>query len=125
MQHAAPARSGVLIGLTVLLLGVLTTASAAPAASDEQLGLSRHLKRVGALFYGAWWCPACTRQKALFGEQAAQELPYVECDPVPGDRGRCEAALIKVFPTWDLKGKERLTGVQSLEELKSWSGYNR
>jgi hypothetical protein len=125
MQHAAPARSGVLIGLTVLLLGLLTTASAAPAANDEQLGLSRHLKRVGALFYGAWWCPACTRQKALFGEQGAHELPYVECDRVPGDRGRCEAALIKVFPTWDLKGKERLTGVQSLEELKSWSGYNR
>jgi len=125
MQHAAPARSGVLTGLTVLLLGLLTTASAAPAANDEQLGLSRHLKRVGALFYGAWWCPACTRQKALFGEQGAQELPYVECDRVPGDRGRCEATLIKVFPTWDLKGKERLTGVQSLEELKSWSGYNQ
>jgi hypothetical protein len=115
----------VFIGLTVLLLGLLTTASAAPTANDEQLGLSRHLKRVGALFYGAWWCPACTRQKALFGEQGAQELPYVECDRVPGDRGRCEAALIKVFPTWDLKGQERLTGVQSLEELKSWSGYNR
>lgn len=125
MQHAAPARSGVLIGLTVLLLGTLTTASAAPAASDEQLGLSRHLKSVGALFYGAWWCPACTRQKAVFGEQAAQELPYVECDRVPSDRERCEAARIKAFPTWDLKGKERLTGVQSLEELKGWSGYGR
>ena len=142
MHRLASARSGLLITATVLLLGTITTASATgntsgdnplpaaataplPASSPEQLALSRHLQAIGALFYGAWWCPACTRQKTLFGEQGAQVLPYVECDKQPGDRERCAAAEIKAFPTWELKGKTRLVGVQSLEELKSWSGYNR
>lgn len=150
MQHPAQVRSGFLIALTVLALGAITTASAAdqstklaalvaaeagsgkagldpsplPPSSAEQLGLSTHLKRVGALFYGAWWCPACSRQKALFGKQGSTQLPYVECDRVPADRDVCMAADIKAFPTWVLKGKERLVGVQSLEELKTWSGYN-
>jgi hypothetical protein len=144
-------RSGLLIGLTLMALGAISTASASdqpsrapatlaaapgnaptepdlsklPPSSAEQLELSRHLKQVGALFYGAWWCPACTRQKELFGLKASQQLPYVECDRVPGDRDVCIAAQIKAFPTWELKGRQRLVGVQSLEELKSWSGYGR
>ena len=151
MQRPAPIRTGLLIALTLMGLGAITTASAAdkyrsapsvltaaagtasgepdtdklPASTPEQLALSRHLKQVGALFYGAWWCPACTRQKALFGRQASQQLPYVECDRQPGDRDACIAAQIKAFPTWELKGKARLVGVQSLDELKSWSGYRR
>ena len=88
MHRSASARSGLLIATTVLLLGTVATASAAgspmgkgqpaattgsplPPSSAEQLALSRHLAAVGALFYGAWWCPACTRQKALFGERDA------------------------------------------------------
>ena len=142
MHRSASVRSGLLIAATVLLLGSVATASAGgsptgkvqadetttaplPASSPEQLALSRHLKAIGALFYGAWWCPACSRQKALFGEQAAAQLPYVECDKVPGDRERCQAAAVQAFPTWELKGKERLVGVQSIEELKGWSGFGR
>ncbi|MBM5800518.1 MAG: hypothetical protein FJ077_06695 [Cyanobacteria bacterium K_DeepCast_35m_m2_023] len=143
MLRPAVIRSGLVIGLTLLALGSITTASKAgspqrstsaqvasdeptlPASSAEQLAVSRHLKAVGALFYGAWWCPACSRQKALFGQQGAQELPYVECDKAPKDRDRCIAAKIEAFPTWVLQGKERLVGVQSLDELKKWSGYAR
>lgn len=142
MHRSASARSGLLIATTVLLLGTVATASAAgspagkgqsaettgsalPPSSAEQLALSRHLEAIGARFYGAWWCPACTRQKALFGEQGAAQLPYIECDKGPGDRERCQAAAIQAFPTWELKGRTRLVGVQSLEELKAWSGYSR
>ena len=32
----------------------------------------------------------------------------------------CNAADIKAYPTWVLKDKPRLVGVQSLEELKLW-----
>ncbi|MFM1813236.1 MAG: hypothetical protein RLZZ336_2174 [Cyanobacteriota bacterium] len=140
MHRSASVRSGLLIAVTVLLLGTVATASAAgtatgneqpdattasplPPSNPEQLALSRHLKAIGALFFGAWWCPACSRQKALFGEQGAEQLPYIECDKVPADRERCQAAAIQAFPTWELKGKERLVGVQSIEELKTWSGY--
>jgi hypothetical protein len=33
------------------------------------------------------------------------------------------AANIRAFPTWDLAGKERREGVQTIEELKIWSGF--
>ncbi len=145
-------RSGVLIAFSVVLLGMVATAShgshdvAARAAqtsespagnaaagalngtsrpsSTEQLALGRHLKTSGALFYGAWWCPACTKQKELFGKEGASALPYVECDQNDAGRKSCQTAKIKAFPTWDLNGKERLIGVRSLEELKRWSGFN-
>lgn len=141
MPRPAPVRSSLVIGLTLLGLGLVSTASKAsgpqpvltgdtaaaslPASNREQLALSRHLKTVGALFYGAWWCPACTRQKALFGQQGAAALPYVECDRAADDRQRCIAVKIEAFPTWVLPGKPRLVGVQSLNELKNWSGYGR
>jgi hypothetical protein len=91
-----------------------------PASNAEQKALSLELKAQGALFYGAWWCPACHQQKLLFGAEAVETLPYVECDKTDAGRQRCNAAEIKAYPTWVLKDKPRLVGVQSLDELKQW-----
>ena len=91
-------------------------------SSAEQLALSEHLKRKGVVFYGAWWCPACFKQKNLFGKEAGARLPYVECDKTEGGRERCEKAGIRAYPTWVL-GDQRVEGVQSLEELRRWSGF--
>lgn len=88
-----------------------------------QLNLGEHLRQAGFLFYGAWWCPACFRQKSLFGEQAGRALPYVECDRSDEGRQRCDRAGIRAYPTW-VRGSERREGVQSLEELGRWSGWN-
>jgi len=93
-------------------------------SNPEQLALVEHLRLKGALFYGAWWCPHCFHQKNLFGTEAGQRLPYVECDKDDQGRQRCAAAGIRAFPTWDLKG-ERREGVLSLEELKLWSGFSK
>ena len=92
-------------------------------STDEQQSLSDHLRQQGALFYGAWWCPACFQQKNLFGEEAGNRLPYVECDKDDAGRERCAAAEIRAYPTWEMEGKARLEGVQSLEELKRWSDF--
>ena len=97
-------------------------AAKAEASSPEQLHLAEYLKRVGMIFYGAWWCPACFQQKNLFGKQAGNRLPYVECDKEEVGRRRCVAANVRVFPTWVL-GAERREGVQTVEELRSWSGF--
>lgn len=136
-------RTGLLIALTTVAIGGAITGSgvagaqaeaqlasgavpegAAPSApSDpEQLAVSAYLTKRGAVFYGAWWCPACMAQKNLFGKEGAAQLPYVECDKTDEGRQRCMAAKVRVFPTWELDGK-RLEGVQSVEELKVWSGY--
>jgi hypothetical protein len=92
-------------------------------STAEQLALSDHLRRRGVLFYGAWWCPACFQQKNLFGQEAGDRLPYVECAKSQAGRERCQAAEIRAYPTWIL-GDRRLEGVRSLEELKRWSGFN-
>lgn len=125
-------------GLTALLLVALATPSRARAeagasttptigealkpSNAEQLALSDWLRKRGVIFYGAWWCPACFQQKNLFGQKAGNQLPYVECDKEEAGRQRCQAAGVRAFPTW-VQGNQRLEGVQTVEELKSWSGF--
>jgi hypothetical protein len=91
-------------------------------SNPSQRGLAEHLRRQGFVFYGAWWCPACRQQKSLFGQPAAQRLPYLECEKGAAGQQRCSQAGIRAYPTW-MKGGERREGVLTLEELKSWSGY--
>lgn len=122
-----------LLALSMLAIG--SAAAAAPegsqapkapvtaATTSQQSGLANHLRLIGAVFYGAWWCGHCNHQKALFGSTAVALLPYVECDKDDADRQRCQTAQVRAYPTWELKGERRL-GVLSLEELALWSGYS-
>jgi len=91
-------------------------------STSQQIRLAEHLTRLGFLFYGAWWCPACTQQKSLFGQQAVEKLPYVECERSEAGRQRCNQARIRAYPTW-VRGGERREGVLSQEELQRWSGF--
>ncbi|MEB3323888.1 MAG: hypothetical protein VKM17_00960 [Cyanobacteriota bacterium] len=91
-------------------------------STAEQMAVANWLRQRGVIFYGAWWCPACFQQKNLFGKEAGNRLPYVECDKEDVGRRRCVAEEVRVFPTW-VRGTERREGVQTLEELKLWSGY--
>ncbi|MFM1900987.1 MAG: hypothetical protein RLZZ216_1563 [Cyanobacteriota bacterium] len=123
--------------LALIAAGSLALGSAAPAAdstasgtassiqpsTSRQKALARHLKLKGAVVYGAWWCPHCNHQKELFGVEAIELLPYVECDKDNAGRKRCQDAQVRGYPTWDLNGERRL-GVLSLEELEIWSGYS-
>jgi hypothetical protein len=104
-----------------------TTPTLGPAmhpSTAEQLALVEHLRRQGVLFYGAWWCPACFKQKNLFGQQAGNKLPYVECEKTEEQRQRCEKDGISAYPTW-VHGDQRLEGVQNLERLGQWSGFSK
>lgn len=105
--------------------GATTTPTLGPAlqaSSADQLALVEHLRLKGAIFYGAWWCPACFKQKNLFGQQAGNQLPYVECEKTDEQRERCGKAGIAAYPTW-VMGSQRLEGVQTLEDLRRWSGF--
>jgi uncharacterized membrane protein len=100
-----------------------------PAAGPEKpylKALAIHLRESGARFYGAYWCQACQQQKALF-EASVDRLPYVECTP-NGRRGTynfaCITNDISDFPTWIINGR-RLTGVVSVAELATVSGFKR
>jgi glutaredoxin len=99
-----------------------TTSSRIQASNARQKALAQHLKLKGAVVYGAWWCSYCNQQKQLFGVEAIELLPYVECDKDDAGRQRCQEAQVRGYPTWELNGERRL-GVLSLEELELWSGY--
>jgi hypothetical protein len=101
-----------------------TLGAAMEPSTAEQLALVEHLKRSGVLFYGAWWCPACFKQKNLFGQQAGNQLPYVECEKTESQRERCQRDRIEAYPTW-VKGGDRLEGVQTLDKLGQWSGFQK
>ncbi|MGC1394460.1 MAG: hypothetical protein WA828_09300 [Coleofasciculaceae cyanobacterium] len=88
------------------------------------MALAKHLKQLDAKFYGAFWCPYCTRQKKMFGEQAFRQINYIECD-ARGNNPQpklCIKAGISGYPTWEIKGKQ-YRGMKTLKELADLSGY--
>ena len=76
------------------------------------------LKEKQAIFYGAFWCPHCQRQKELFGT-SEKFLSYVECSTPDGKAqiSLCAQKKITGYPTWEFKDGSRLNGEVSLEKL--------
>ena len=114
----------------VLLLGLHLHFSGIfdPAAGPEDpylKALATHLQDSGARFYGAYWCPACQEQKALF-TASVDRLPYVECTPEGRGGTRsvdCLTRNIQDYPTWIIDG-QRHTGVVSAERLARMSNFD-
>jgi transcription elongation factor Elf1 len=80
----------------------------------------------GAKFYGAFWCPHCQAQKALFGK-SKDLLPYVECSNAGGNGQTeiCATEKIESYPTWEFKtatGTEKITGERTLSDLVAKTG---
>jgi uncharacterized membrane protein/glutaredoxin len=93
-------------------------------SGEAEIALAKHLTQVGAVFYGAFWCPHCHDQKQLFGREAAQYITYVECS-TPDRQARtaaCQQKQIQGYPTWEING-QRTTGTKSLEELARITRY--
>lgn len=93
-------------------------------SGEAEIALARHLTRIGAKEYAAWWCPYCHIQKQLFGKQAYRLLTSIECD-AQGTNAQpklCQAAKIESLPTWQINGK-LYPGLRSLNELARISGY--
>ncbi|AFY35605.1 vitamin K epoxide reductase family protein [Calothrix sp. PCC 7507] len=94
-------------------------------SGEAEIALARHLKKIGAKEYIAWWCPHCHEQKLIFGKEAYSELDSTDC--VSADNPRipkdvCVAAKIEGYPTWIINGKS-YSGVQNLTELAKVSDY--
>ena len=131
-EHAWPKALPLPVGAALaLVLGLHLHFSGLfdPAAGPEDphlKALATHLHDSGARFYGAYWCPACQEQKALF-TASADRLPYVEC--TPGGRGGpravdCVTRNIQEYPTWIIEG-QRYTGVVGVERLGRVSNFDQ
>ena len=79
--------------------------------------LAKCLTQKGAVMYGTEWCSHCQNQKKLFGADF-QYVNYVDCDL---NSGKCDAAGIRGYPTWQINGRD-YPGEQSLSKLKTLTG---
>lgn len=87
-------------------------------ASGPNVALAQCLKDSGAVFYGAFWCPHCKKQKEEFGA-AVPALPYIECSTPDGNDQTpiCKAKGIKSYPTWKFADGSEMTGEVALDKL--------
>ena len=112
----------IVVGI-IVLIGVSVGISKIPSAPGEYDDFAMCIADSGATFYGAFWCPHCNDQKALFGK-SAKKLPYVECS-TPDGRGQlavCKEAGIEGYPAWDFENGERIGGSLSFETLAEQTG---
>lgn len=95
-----------------------STPANSATASGPNLPLAQCLADKGAVFYGAFWCPHCKAQEALFAD-AAPALPYVECSTPDGNNQTeiCKEKKITGYPTWKFADGSELTGEQSFQTL--------
>lgn len=93
------------------------------SAPKGALELAQCLNAKGATFYGAFWCPHCRAQRALFGS-AVTALPYVECSNPDGNSQVqvCKDKKIEGYPTWIFADGATVTGEQTFATLAEKSG---
>jgi large repetitive protein len=102
----------------------MSSASLVGEGEDAQnlVEFAKALKQAGVKFFGADWCPFCTEQKALF-QDGAQFLPFIEISNP--DRTRNATGIsenVTTYPTWEFSNGQRVTGVQTLQQLSTLSG---
>ena len=111
------------ISAIVITLFVLTACSPQGPPAGTYTDLANCLSANGAVMYGAFWCPKCSRQKKAFGD-AAELIPYVECDP-RGDDSQTDLCLEKnvmSYPHWEFADGSFEAKVFSPEELAQRTG---
>lgn len=108
--------------ILVLFVGFVVWLIMAPAKPGRLDAFAQCLNDSGAKYYGAFWCPNCKNQEALFGK-SKKFLPRIECS-TPDGRGQlpvCQEASITGYPTWVFSDGTRTNGTQSLEQLSTLS----
>ena len=103
--------------------GVTPKESQTVTASIEGVQFAQCLSEKNAVFYGAFWCPHCLAQKALFGS-AVSEIKYVECSTPDGNSqlAVCKAKGVQSYPTWIFADGTLVTGEQSFSSLAEKTG---
>lgn len=93
------------------------------ASSGKYDEFATCLGEKGATFYGAFWCPHCQDQKAMFGNSKTK-LPYVECS-LPSGKGQtpiCIEKKIESYPTWFFADGSSVAQVMEFSALAEKTG---
>jgi len=110
------------IGVIVLFAGIVWAVQMPekPGVLDT---FAQCISDSGAKYYGAFWCPKCKNQEALFG-RSKRLLPRIECS-TPDGRAQiqtCVDAGITAYPTWVFSDGKKITGTQSTSNLAELTG---
>ena len=119
MSFSTSTAALVIIGIIVIAGFVwLYTNDSGTAVPGKLDSFAKCLKDKGAIFYGAFWCPHCQKQKVMFGNSSTY-LSYVECS-TPDAKGQlpvCNEKKIENYPTWIFADGSKLTGEVPLATL--------
>ncbi len=109
--------------ITLLLVGGIYWYMRVSSQPSKLDGFAQCLKDKQATFYGAFWCPHCKNEKALFG-RSQRLLPYVECSTPDGKSQYqvCQDKKIMSYPTWEFADGSRETGEVPLTKLAEKTG---
>ena len=117
------AQPWIIIGV-LLFIAVFLLMQRPSGPTDGRLDtFAKCLKDKGATFYGAFWCPHCQNEKALFGS-SAELLPYTECS-MPDGQSQTQVCIdkkISSYPTWEFADGSRETGEVTLQKLAEKTG---
>lgn len=105
--------------ITILVVGAIISFLVIQAKKPGKYDtFAQCISDTGAKFYGAFWCPHCQAQKAMFGK-SAKKLPYIECSTADGKSQLpiCKDAGIQGYPTWVFTDGTTLNGEQTLQTL--------
>lgn len=116
---------GIIIILAVFAILVFAMKSGPSYVQEDIDTFAKCLTENGAVMYGAFWCPHCSKVKKAFGE-SFRHVEYVECDP-RGDNEQsllCIEKEIESYATFEFNDdpSTRLIGEPSFEELALATG---
>ncbi len=108
----------IIVALIVILGGAYLLNKPISSQPGKYDAFTTCLKDSGTIFYGAFWCPHCKAQKALFGDSVSK-LPYVECSTPDGQSQTpiCIKKGIQSYPTWIFANGDKLSGEVPLADL--------
>lgn len=106
--------------ILLIIIGGVVWLIRTPGKAGKLDSFATCIKDSGTLFYGAFWCPHCQNQKAMFGV-SAKLLPYIECSTPDGSSQLpvCNDAGVKGYPTWKFPDGTVKTGEVSLADLST------
>mmetsp|Transcript_980 Transcript_980/g.1278 ORF Transcript_980/g.1278 Transcript_980/m.1278 type:complete len:263 (+) Transcript_980:275-1063(+) len=82
--------------------------------------IASRLGKLGAIMYGAYWCPHCNSQKNMFGKEAMKKIKYIECAEDGKDTATKSLACTALagYPTWEIDGAQ-FPGERTFDEFET------
>lgn len=107
----------------LMIVSTVMLASCGEPHDGKYAELAKCLTKEGVKFYGAFWCPHCQEQKAIFGDDM-RYVTYIECDArdPKGKPEQCAEAKIDRYPSWFFPGQGVETGLHQPEALAKKAG---